>query len=419
MLTTTGSSAHNATIRHAGGEPLSLALMASRNRTLSLFALFEPLLREQGVGAAAVAPALWRLGRAGWFQEWWVARNLQRARGVAADSRATRLASIEPRADACWASGSEDAAEAAGVRWPGIDDIKAYLLQTLEATLELLAHAAEDDAGLYFYRLALLHEDLLHEQWIEAAQTLGVALPREWRDALQAVARAPRDALLLPATRFMLGSGSPGFAFDHERPAHGVDVPEFEIDAQAVTWAQYAEFVADGGYDREECWSGDGWAWLRAHGERRAPRHVEQIGSGSGAALVTRFGVPVRMAPQHAALHVSWWEADAWCRWAGRRLPAEVEWELAAVTAARRGFHWGDVWEWTASRGRVYPGFEPGPASAGMTRADAGRDIIGNKLTRVLRGASFATTGRLRCPRYRAFAPPERDEGFVGFRSCV
>src|SRR5690606_16421945 len=138
--------------------------------------------------------------------------------------------------------------------------------------------------------------------------------------------------------------GSPaskGFVFDNEQAQHEVSVPEFEIDAQPVSWAQFVEFVDDGAYDRPELWAPEGWNWLQATAAsegRRGPRYVEQIGVASGAVMQTRFGKPMRMLGNQPAMHMSWWEADAWCRWAGRRLPAEVEWEVAAHTAARRGF---------------------------------------------------------------------------------
>ena len=111
-------------------------------------------------------------------------------------------------------------------------------------------------------------------------------------------------------------------------------------------------------------------------------------------------------------MHVSWWEADAWCRWAGRRLPAEVEWELAAHTAARQGFRWGDVWEWTGTTFRAYPDFVPDPWRAYSEPSFGGSH-------KVMRGASFATRERMKSPRFRAFEPPQCDHLFVGFRSCA
>jgi len=108
---------------------------------------------------------------------------------------------------------------------------------------------------------------------------------------------------------------------------------------------------------------------------------------------------------------LTWFEADAWCRWAGRRLPTEVEWECAAVAGAALGFRWGDVWEWTAGTARPYPGFAADPWREYSAPA-FGRD-------KVLRGASFATRARMRNARFRRFAAAERDDIFCGFRSCA
>jgi len=225
-----------------------------------------------------------------------------------------------------------------------------------------------------------------------------------------------REPLHLPATRWSMGSAaeSPGFVFDNEAGQHDVNVPEFEIDAQPVSWAQYVEFVADGGYDRSELWCAEGWHWLQAISEkegRRGPRYVEQIGVASGAVMQTRFGQSQRMSGQQPAMHMSWWEADAWCRWAGRRLPFEVEWEMAAHSADRRGFRWGDVWEWTGNNFAPYPGFQAGPY------ADYSAPWFGTH--RALRGGSFATRARMKSPKYRNFYLPGRDDIFCGFRSCA
>ena len=127
--------------------------------------------------------------------------------------------------------------------------------------------------------------------------------------------------------------------------------------------------------------------------------------------LQHRFGKLVRVPMAQPVIHVSWYEAEAWCRWAGRRLPSEVEWEAAAHQGATRGFRWGDVWEWTATTFRPYPGFVAGPYR------DYSAPWFGTH--KVLRGASFATHPRMRHPRYRNFYRPERDDVFCGFRSCA
>jgi ergothioneine biosynthesis protein EgtB len=400
-------------MRAANRDLLSLALMDARNHTLHLVGQYEQVLGESGFQVPQVAELnlpLWELGHIGWFQEWWIGRNLQRHLGAACDPAATRLASVEPRADLWWNSSLVAHSSRWALDLPGLSQIKSYLLETLESTLELLEKAPAGDDALYFYRLALFHEDMHGEALIYMAQTLGLPLGLSLPEASGA-----REPLLIPAARWQMGSaGGAGFCFDNERGAHEVAVPEFEIDAQAVSWAQFVEFVDDGGYDRPEFWQAAGWQWLqeKAAGEgRRGPRYVEQIGGSSGAVRQTRFGTVRHMLGGQPVTHVTWWEADAWCRWAGRRLPAEVEWELAAHTAQRRGFRWGDVWEWTGTTFRAYPGFAADPYR------DYSEPWFGTH--KVLRGASFATRARMKNPKYRNFYKPERDDIFCGFRSCA
>lgn len=395
-------------MRRGGRDALSLALMDARNHSLHLMAQLEPVVSAPGFVmpiTSELPPPEWMCGHVGWFQEWWIARNLQRHLGPAADPTALRLASIEPYSDSWWRGVPVD-----GTHGPVLAITKAYLMESLEATLELLEKAPDADAALYFYRLALFHEDQQGERLINLAQVLGVALDLPMPGPV-----AARDPILVPAVRWAMGGGNKaGFAFDNELPAHEVSVPEFEIDAQAVSWAQFVEFVDDGGYDRPELWHPDGWAWLqvKAQGEgRRGPRYVDQIGVASGAVMQTRFGKPMRMLGGQPATHVTWWEADAWCRWAGRRLPAEVEWEVAAHTAIRRGWRWGDVWEWTGTTFRGYPGFRAGPWR-GYSEPFFGTH-------KVLRGGSFATRARMKHPQFRNFALASQDAHFCGFRSCA
>ena len=370
MPPTRAQTASASDFRRAGKEQLSLALMDTRNHALHLAAQFEK-------SEEAYRQAWQLLDGVARFQARWIARNLP------------------PRDETLL---------------PTVDGTRACLLETLEATLELLDQAPDTDDGLYFFRLALFNEDQCTEDLLVIAQTQGVELPVQLPGPA-----AQREPLLLPATRWRVGSeAAEGFAFDNELPAFDDPVPEFEIDAQAVSWAQFVEFVDDGGYDREALWQPDGWAWLgqKAAAEgRRGPRYVDQIGVASGAVMQTRFGRARRMSGGQCVTHATWYEADAWARWAGRRLPAEVEWEVAAHVALRRGFYWGDVWEWTASTFRPYPGFQPGPW------ADYSQAAFGTH--KVLRGASFATPMRLRSPKFRHFALPSEDATFCGFRTCA
>ena len=402
-------------MRRASREQLSLALMDARNHTLQLLARMEQALGPdlRLAGSPEGLPPLWVAGHVAWLAEAWIARNPQRALGARCPAGGVRIGSVEPQADRWFDPTLVPRADRWGLDLPDAAGVRAYLLDTLETTLDLLEHAADDDAALYFYRLALFHEDLRGEQLAVLAQAAGLALGFTLPGGA-----AAREPIVLPATRWTLGWSDGSFALDVERGHEMLNVPEFEIDAQPVAWSQFVEFIDDSGYDRAELWHPEGWAWLQAQAQgegRRGPRYVEQIGVASGAVLQTMFGKATRMGGSQPVLHVNWWEADAFARWAGRRLPTEGEWEIAAHHGTRRGFRWGDVREWTAGTLRPWAGFEPAAWSA-QAELDA-QPLFAR--ARVQRGASFATRSRMKHPRARWWALPERDEGFVGFRTCA
>ncbi|MDT7835760.1 SUMF1/EgtB/PvdO family nonheme iron enzyme [Aquabacterium sp. OR-4] len=394
-------------MRQAGADLLSLALMDARSRTLGWLAAFEDLSFR--VPFDDFDPPLWWVGHAAWYQEYWIARHVQRGRGAAADPAGLRLASTEPCADAWFDPQSLTRAE----RWqdalPGAEALRRYLGSTLEATLELLDKLGPgpvDDAALHVFRMALLHEDAVGETLAVLAQALDLGPDRlngpqqaGWLPELPA--RTRRDAIGMPGQRMQLGSARGGYVPDNECWAHELSVPEFEIDAQPVGWAAYAEFIDDGGYDQRRWWGHEGWEWLEAT-TRRAPRYVEQV---TGGVLARRQGRMQRVPGAQPVLHVSAHEAEAWCRWAGRRLPTEPEWELAAARATQRGFVWGEVLEWTAGSARAWPG------------APAALQVLPGQ--RVLRGATLLASPRLRHARARRFVPAAADELFCGFRSCA
>lgn len=401
-------------------DQLSLALMDVRNHCLGLYAAMEDSLGEQAAEVLqqdGLPAPLWQLGHCAWFQEYWIARNPQRHLGRACPDATDRPSSLEPRSDVWWDDRRATRLERSDPMPGSADEVRAYLLATLEQTLELLERAPQEDDALHFFRMSLLHEERHAEQLLESAQVLGLSL------AVPLPASAPtRPGLLVSATRWSLGHdpARPGFSRDHERPAHPVEVPEFEIDAQAVTWAQFIEFVDDAGYERPELWHAEGWASLRASDAnpmpsvatmRRFPRFVEQMGGASGAVLQRRFGQLLRLSGDQPVMHVSWWEADAWCRWAGRRLPAEVEWDLASYALSGRGWRWGDVLEWTGTTARHYPGFMPDRAQPDpMPTGDPHK---------VMRGASSLTRPSLRRQGLRRYALPGSSHHFCGFRSCA
>jgi formylglycine-generating enzyme required for sulfatase activity len=389
-------------IRHADRELLSLALIDARNLTLRWLEVFDT--RGAAADSGDGASALWRAGHAGWYQDWWIVRHVQRGRGERCNGGAPRLGSVEPRADRWFGSPDQSPPDAAQVR--------NYLAQTLDATLDLLAlPATQGDEALHFFRAALLHEDRSCEALAESAALRQFGPrpdpPPPWSPAGSLLPLRPREPLWMPAARVQLGSMPGGLVPDNERWAEEVTLPGYEIDAQPVTWQRYIEFAEDGGYDRPELWTDAGRDWLR-RSIRRAPRDVEQL---RGSPLIRRGGELQRVPAGQPALHVTRHEAQAWCRWAGRRLPTEPEWEAAALRAGHHGFAWGQVFEWVAGSARPWAGHLSGPGSLDR--------MPGTRTLGVLRGASFATAPRWRHPKARRFMAPDADRAFCGFRSCA
>ncbi|CAM3773207.1 selenoneine synthase SenA [Roseateles saccharophilus] len=373
--------------RQGGPAALAAALRASRADTLARFAACERALPGLAVPLRPeLNPPLWELGHIGWFQEFWIARNPERGRGWRADPDAPRLAPLRVGADALYNSSTVPHDSRWQLPLPDVAATRDDLERQLARTLALLRQAGDDDDALYFFRLALLHEDMHHEAALYMARGLGLPVDDERWQARPLP--EPPPALAFDAGPWRLGSAAgAGFAFDNELPAHEVALPACRIDAQAVRWAEYLPFV-------EAC----GLA---------APRHLRRDGgrwrqwlNGEWQALDLAL----------AACHLTRHEAEAWCRWAGRRLPTEAEWERAACTQ-RADFRWGDVWEWTASPFAPFDGFLPHPYRDYSAPWFDGRPV--------LRGASHCTQPRLRHPRYRNFFPATRSDVPAGFRSCV
>ncbi len=270
-----------------------------------------------------VNPPLWELGHIAWFAEWFVLRN---------------AASSDP-ADAvgnCLLTHGDGWFDAARVphrgRWtldlPSSGALKTYCHEVLDRVLDKLSREPNDDAALYPYRLALAREDMLGEALLYMLQTLGLAAP----------VLSPRDEQALfapseigfPGGTIQLGSAEGhGFAFDNERKAHAQRVAAFAIDSTLVTNAQYADFVADGGYDNRQFWSTAGAGWLMQQ-ERSAPRYWQRDG---GQWRTMRFGQLSTLAGAEPVRHLNLYEAQAYCAWASRRLPTEAEWEYAALSS--------------------------------------------------------------------------------------
>lgn len=375
-------------VRRGGPMRLRRELVAVRARTVEFARLLEaelgpamPVPQHPGLN-----PPRWELGHVAWFQQWWIARNPDSRRGVHFDPARPRPPSDLPQADAWYDSSAVPHASRWSLPLPDLEDTLAWMASTQADTLARLEQLPEQagDDELYFFRLVTLHEAMHVEAAIYMARQLGITLPAAREPA---ATLPPVQVLRVPAQAWTAGWIGDGFAFDNEVPARQVELEAFDIDSQPVSWSRFAGFVEAGGYDAPRWWSEEGWAWRRH----------------------TKTAQPVFPTDGGAAVHLSCHEAEAWCRWAGRRLPTEHEWECAALT--QPGFGWGAAWEWTASP------FEPHPGFVAHPYADYSQPWFGSR--RVLKGASRATPGVLTHPRFRNFFTPERTDIVAGFRSCA
>lgn len=415
-------------------------LRASRARSR---ALTLDLRGEQWFGPRLpiVNPVLWELGHIAWFEERWCLR--WRADGSLA-------ASVLPEADALY----DSSAIAHDLRWdlplPVLEATLAYQDRVLDLVQARLQRDCDNPNLAYFVQLAVFHEDMHAEALHYMRQTLAYAappLPLQDADGPIAASEEAGGDACIAGGRYPLGAGrGPGFVFDNEKWEHAVDVRPFRIARCSVSNAQYAEFVEDRGYLRPEFWSEAGWRWLQ-QGRAQAPRYWCRQ---DGLWQQRRFDAWVPLPLREPVIHVNWHEAQAYCRYAGRRLPSEAEWEMAAAgsgTGAKRRYPWGNatpdarranlegsapapvdalpagasaqgcrqmignVWEWTDTTFGPYPGFEPDPYK------EYSQPWFGTH--KVLRGGSFATPARLIRNTWRNFYTPERYDIFAGFRTCA
>jgi iron(II)-dependent oxidoreductase len=388
-----------ASFRRMGPRALDAALQDARRHTLALFEALAAAGHDQAARVPRLAilnPPLWELGHVAWFAEWFVLREARSSRPGDAVGP-----SLLAQADTWFDSNTV----AHDTRWsldlPAPRVLKAYCRDVLDKIRERLARTQEDDAALYPYRLVLAHEDMHGEALLYTLQTLGAVAP-----APGAGTPARTGEIAFAGDFLRGGAQSHGFAFDNERQAAPSRVAPFAIDAALVSNAAWLDFMRAGGYQDLRHWSEAGRAWLMERA-RTAPRYWQRAGDDWHA---LRFGSLVALDPAEPVRHVSLYEAQAYCSWAGRRLPREEEWECAA-SAGHPDFCWGQLWEWTASPFLPWAGF-----SADRYR-EYSKPWFGSRQT--LRGASFATPPRLRSPHFRNFYTPERDDIFAGFRTCA
>ena len=414
----------------------------ARDRSLELIAdLSDRQLKVERM--YIVNPLDWEIGHVAYFFELFVLRALDKAKPYFGN------------ADALFDSINIDH----DVRWdlplPPRAQIIDYLKFIRERTLARLDRKLSPD-DWYRNLLAVFHEDMHDEAFTYTRQTMGFSAPQ------LGVPRAekPRAGGLagdvrIPGGVFMLGgTREQGFVFDNEQWAHEREVKPFVMARAPVTQEQFAQFVDAGGYEKRAYWDDEGWAWR----EEEKASHPLYWRKQAGKWQRRDFDRWVDLEPHQPVIHVNWYEAQAWCKWAGRRLPTELEWEVAAsgepgpkgqLARKKRMFPWGDepptpersnqdwrhmgcidvaalpagdsafgvrqmignTWEWCQDTFGPYPGFEPGPYK------EYSKPLFG--ITKVLRGGCWVTRSRLIRNTWRNYYGAERRDVWAGFRTCA
>jgi iron(II)-dependent oxidoreductase len=429
----------------SGARPAEMASQLREVRTRT-HRLTDGLSSEQlmGVKLDIVNPVLWEIGHVGWFHEYWTLRH-SHGRSPLID-----------RTDSLWNSSTV----AHDTRWdldlPDRDATFAYLARVLDHQSDQLARPDLPERTLYFYELTIRHEDMHVEALTYMRETLAYPQPQGLGDHASAAGGLSSDAEVPGGTWRLGATRTEGFVFDNEKWAHEVELDAFRIARAPVTNREFAAFVEAGGYRTREFWSDAGWTW-REH--LRAERPTYWQPKTDGVWTWRRYDRTEVLAPDAPIVFVNWHEAEAWCRWARRRLPTEAEWEAAAIgqpgaggkslSSTKRPWPWGgaaptrqhanlnfvfdapldvaacpegdsafgcrqmvgNVWEWTASDFTPFPGFAPDPYE------DYSQPWFGSR--KVLRGGCWATSNRIGRPTYRNFFPPGRNDIFGGFRTCA
>ena len=381
-------------------------------------ALLEPLsdaeLRRQV--SPLQSPLVWDYAHIAYFEELWLARGVGGADPI--------MSGHDDIYDAF-----QHARDERG-ELPLLDpaSARAYATDVRARTLEVLDRIELDrDDPLhrdgFVFGMVLQHELQHQETLLQTLQLRDEPYPIPDGSATNGAVHPDSIELLVGGGVITLGTSVEPWAYDNERQAHELELPDFRIDSEPVTNARYLEFVLAGGYENASVWSEAGWAWRVAEtvtlplNWRRDGDEITRV----------RFGHVEPLPPHEPVQHVSFFEAEAFARWAGKRLPTEQEWEKAALSVGPSREHGnratfgprpavatapqlgGDVWEWTSSHFLPYPGF------AAFPYAEYSEVFFGDAF-RVLRGGSWATDPLVARPTFRNWDYPQRRQIFAGFR---
>ncbi len=411
------------------------ALEEARRRTLALVAPIADADLER-VHSPLMSPLVWDLAHIAAYEDLWLVHRYGQRPLLREDFAATYDAFETPRA----VRGDIDLLD------PG--QARDYLSEVRARTLEVIDERGVGDGTLH--EMVLRHE---HQHDETMLQTLQLARLEQYElMGGRPDPPPPRPSFTglemveIPAGPCAIGAGDDGFAYDNERPRHATDVRWYLIGRTPITNATYLTFVEGGGYERREWWSDEGWAWKEEYDITRPADWTADL------TAEWRLGRLEPLHPDRPVVHVSWFEADAFARAHGARLPTEVEWEKAATwnqaDGKARRYPWGarrpvpglhanldhggggtapagaypagaspsgclgmigDVWEWTSTRFDGYPGFVAHPYREYS-------EVFFGSEHRVLRGGSWATRTRVATPTLRNWDYPQRRQIFAGLR---
>ena len=325
-----------------------------------------------------INPFLWEIGHVAFFQEYWVLRH------------AAGQSPLRSDGDALYDSAKVEH----DTRWhlplPSRPETVRYMEEVRDRVVDRIGqNSFDENRDGYLVLLTAFHEDMHDEAFLITRQTLGYPLPGGLsRNDAPPVDSSEKGDVTMPAGEYTVGSSpDEGFIFDNEKWAHKVKVPTFRISRSLVTQRDFLNYLEDTGAAHPGYWRREGHNWFRRHFDQWVPLELDR---------------PVS--------NISWFEANAYCRWAGRRLPTEFEWEIAA----RRGGcaqMFGSVWQWTSNDFLPYAGFSEDPYkeySSPWFRTH-----------KTLRGAAWSTRSRMMRPAYRNFYTPERWDIWAGLRTCA